>query len=73
LQLLLCCNVQDIDAEKQPTASSTHTEIFRGNFPAGSNANSYAVVTINGWNRLCVSFRAVPVTYQPVKRSGSAG
>src|SRR5262249_37279975 len=24
-----------------------------------------AVVTINGWNRLCVAFRAVPGEYQP--------
>jgi AhpD family alkylhydroperoxidase len=24
-----------------------------------------AVVAINGWNRLCISFRAVPGTYQP--------
>ena len=24
-----------------------------------------AIVTINGWNRLCISFRVVPGTYQP--------
>jgi AhpD family alkylhydroperoxidase len=24
-----------------------------------------AITTINGWNRLCVAFRAVPGTYQP--------
>jgi AhpD family alkylhydroperoxidase len=27
-----------------------------------------AVVTINGWNRLCVAFRAVPGDYQPASR-----
>lgn len=25
-----------------------------------------AIVTINGWNRLSVAFRAVPGAYQPV-------
>jgi AhpD family alkylhydroperoxidase len=28
-----------------------------------------AVVTINSWNRLCISFRAVPGTYQPQARA----
>jgi len=27
-----------------------------------------AVATINSWNRLCISFRAVPGEYQPTKR-----
>jgi AhpD family alkylhydroperoxidase len=27
-----------------------------------------AVVAINGWNRLAISFRAVPGTYQPAKK-----
>lgn len=27
-----------------------------------------AIVAINGWNRLAVSFRTVPGSYQPVKR-----
>jgi alkylhydroperoxidase family enzyme len=27
-----------------------------------------AVVTINGWNRLSIAFRAVPGTYQPAAR-----
>jgi AhpD family alkylhydroperoxidase len=27
-----------------------------------------AVVTINGWNRLCIGFRAEPGTYQPAAR-----
>ncbi len=27
-----------------------------------------AIVTINGWNRLSISFRAVPGTYQPSER-----
>lgn len=29
---------------------------------------SMIVVTINGWNRLCVAFRAVPGEYQPDKQ-----
>jgi len=28
-----------------------------------------AVVTINGWNRLCIAFRVPPGTYQPSKRA----
>jgi len=28
-----------------------------------------AVVTINGWNRLCIAFRVPPGTYQPAKRA----
>jgi AhpD family alkylhydroperoxidase len=31
-----------------------------------------AVVTINGWNRLAIAFRAVPGTYQPATKSKSA-
>ena len=31
-----------------------------------------AIVAINGWNRLTVSFRAVAGTYQPAKRGGGA-
>lgn len=31
-------------------------------------ALSIAVVAINGWNRLAISFRAEPGTYQPSKR-----
>lgn len=31
-----------------------------------------AIVAINGWNRLAISFRAVPGTYQPAKHVGSA-
>jgi len=27
-----------------------------------------AVVAINGWNRLAISFRTVPGTYEPAKR-----
>ena len=30
-----------------------------------------AIVTINGWNRLAISFRAVPGAYQPVDRERS--
>ncbi len=29
---------------------------------------TFAVVAINGWNRLAISFRAVPGTYQPAHR-----
>ncbi len=32
-----------------------------------------AVVTINGWNRLAISFRAVPGEYQPAKPVASTG
>ena len=31
-----------------------------------------AVVAINGWNRLAISFRAVPGTYQPATASAAA-
>src|SRR5512140_2179963 len=31
-----------------------------------------AVVTINGWNRLAIAFRAVPGAYQPATKSRSA-
>src|SRR5262249_15363845 len=31
-----------------------------------------AIVAINGWNRLCVSFRAVPGTYEPKAQSAGA-
>ena len=30
-----------------------------------------AVVAINGWNRLCISFRAVPGTYQVASQSNA--
>lgn len=30
---------------------------------------SIAVVAINGWNRLAISFRAVPGTYQPARQA----
>ena len=33
---------------------------------------SLAVVSINGWNRLAISFRAVPGTYQPKTRAAAA-
>lgn len=28
-----------------------------------------AVIAINGWNRIAISFRPVPGSYQPAKRS----
>jgi AhpD family alkylhydroperoxidase len=30
-----------------------------------------AVVAINGWNRLCISFRAVPGTYEAARQSSA--
>ncbi|MFI5376057.1 MAG: carboxymuconolactone decarboxylase family protein [Candidatus Rokuibacteriota bacterium] len=30
-----------------------------------------AIVSINGWNRLCIGFRAVPGTYQPARKHGA--
>jgi AhpD family alkylhydroperoxidase len=32
---------------------------------------TWAVVAINGWNRIAISFRSVPGTYQPKKRIAS--
>ncbi len=32
-----------------------------------------AVVTINGWNRLAIAFRAVPGEYQPAARKAGGG
>ena len=32
---------------------------------------SLAVITINGWNRLAISFRSVPGSYQVKKTAGS--
>lgn len=41
-------------------------EEVRGHFTEKELADlSYAVVAINGWNRLAISFRAVPGTYKP--------
>jgi AhpD family alkylhydroperoxidase len=34
---------------------------------------SLAIITINGWNRLAIAFRAMPGKYQPAARSGAAG
>jgi AhpD family alkylhydroperoxidase len=31
-----------------------------------------AIVSINGWNRLCISFRAVPGSYQPASAETAA-
>jgi AhpD family alkylhydroperoxidase len=33
---------------------------------------TFAIATINGWNRLAIGFRAVPGTDQPVKTATSA-
>ncbi len=32
-----------------------------------------AIVTINGWNRFAIGFRAVPGTYQPAAKHGTTG
>lgn len=32
-----------------------------------------AIVAINGWNRLSIGFRAVPGTYQPIRRPANRG
>jgi alkylhydroperoxidase family enzyme len=41
-------------------------ERARAHFTAAELANlSLAIIAINGWNRLAISFRAVPGTYQP--------
>lgn len=34
---------------------------------------TYAIVAINGWNRIAVAFRKEPGTYQPPKRPHAAG
>ena len=36
-------------------------------------ALSLAVVAINGWNRLCIGFRAEAGSYEPAKTSATAG
>ncbi len=35
-------------------------------------ALSFAVVAINGWNRIAIAFRAEPGTYRPARRAQSA-
>ena len=41
-------------------------EVVRKQFSEEEIVNlSLAIVAINGWNRLCVGFRAAPGTYQP--------
>jgi AhpD family alkylhydroperoxidase len=43
-------------------------EIARQNFDEKELVNiTLAVITINGWNRLAISFRSVPGAYQPAK------
>lgn len=32
-----------------------------------------AIITINGWNRLCIGFRAVPGDYQPAPKTAGGG
>lgn len=44
-------------------------EIARRHFDEKELVNiTIAIVAINGWNRLAVSFHSVPGTYQPAKR-----
>lgn len=46
-------------------------EDVRGHFTDAELANlTLAIIAINGWNRLAVSFRSVPGSYQPVARGG---
>jgi AhpD family alkylhydroperoxidase len=48
-------------------------EQVRGHFTERELVDlTWAVVTINGWNRLCIAFRAVPGTYQPAAVSSTA-
>jgi len=43
-------------------------EVARAQFSEAELVNlSLAIVAINGWNRLCVGFRALPGTYQPAR------
>ena len=48
-------------------------EVFRSvreHFSEEELANlTLAVVAINGWNRICISFRVLPGTYQPQKQA----
>jgi alkylhydroperoxidase family enzyme len=48
-------------------------ELARGQFSEKELVDlTFAVVAINGWNRLAVGFRAVAGTYQPpAAKSGS--
>ena len=58
-------------AEAVTLVSETHVpddvyEEARRHFTEEELANlTLAVITINGWNRLAISFRTVPGTYQP--------
>jgi alkylhydroperoxidase family enzyme len=53
--------------------SETHVpddvyELAREQFSEQELANlTLAIIAINGWNRLAISFRTVPGTYQPRK------
>jgi alkylhydroperoxidase family enzyme len=43
-------------------------ELAREQFSEQELANlTLAIIAINGWNRLAISFRTVPGTYQPRK------
>jgi len=43
-----------------------HTSRPRRNFDEKELVDlTLAIIAINGWNRLAISFRAVPGTYQP--------
>jgi AhpD family alkylhydroperoxidase len=61
--------------ESLTLVSQTHVpdevyERVRKHFSEDELVNlSLAVVAINGWNRLSISFRAVPGTYQPAKHT----
>lgn len=48
-------------------------EVVRKEFTEAEMVDlTYAVMAINAWNRLAISLRAVPGTYQPVAKKASA-
>lgn len=63
--------------ESVTEVASTHVpdDVFertRQHFSEAELVNlTMAIVAINGWNRLAISFREVPGTYQPKRRSES--
>lgn len=65
-------------AESVTRVSETHVpddvyERVRAHFSEEEIAKlTLAVVAINGWNRLCISFRAEPGQYQPAKQRTSS-
>jgi AhpD family alkylhydroperoxidase len=50
---------------------SLYEEVSKSFTPEELANLTLAVITINGWNRLAIAFRAVPGTYQPAAAAGS--